>query len=312
MKTWGQYLTRWSMLVGFGIISIGLIQFAGSAIIIGDRLARVHPFLELAFYTLALALIFVFLIRPVVTIFLKPTASLGILESETIPIKESEVRKVAGVLLKHGALDETPRAALTAALNTGRELRQSIAAIIVQKKKAADDLIVGYAGKAFIGVAASQSGRLDAIWLIGTNLHLISDLVRLFCFRSSFSQLVKLYIVVAYGALFAEQLEDGIFEDGDLLSSVGLKSTLTAAGAELLVPSFLQGVSGGLITLKIGFLAKEYILTGGDFNLAEARKGASSQARRHLPQLTVDAVKRLTPFGALARKFRALFSQPAK
>lgn len=130
-------------------------------------------------------------------------------------------------------------------------------------KKTANKIIRDSSFKVGITTALSQSQTLDTMFIVVYELNLIKQLVFLYGFRPSDSQLMKIYFAVirnaliAYGAQSAaESMTAGIVQKiGGIVNSIPLLGTAIST----VIGSTAQGVINASLTVVIGFQTKKYL-----------------------------------------------------
>lgn len=128
-------------------------------------------------------------------------------------------------------------------------------------KKTARDYIFRYALKSAAYSAISQSSRTDAALVAVVNLQLIKDIVFLYGFRPSDTQLLKIFAAVVRNSLVSYglgslKLGNGIVKTmGDAAKGIPFLGSAISA----LVDSSVQGLTNGTLTAVIGFQTIRYL-----------------------------------------------------
>ncbi len=197
-----------------------------------------------------------------------------------------------------GMYDDAILAELASCLADGDDdgIKRALTALYSGKvKKTAKDYIFRYALKSAAFSALSQSSRTDAALVAVVNLQLIKDIVFLYGFRPSETQLVKIFAAVVRNSLVSYglgslKIGNGIVKTmGDAAKGIPFLGSAISA----LVDSSVQGLTNGTLTAVIGFqtiryLNKEYklqnILDGvevgeSEEELAEECKKIESELR---------------------------------
>ena len=170
--------------------------------------------------------------------------------------------------------------------------------------------ILGWAKTVFVTTSISQSSRIDTALMLYLNLKMIEDLVRASGFRPNKTQMIKTYgrilstAIIAYGV--SEVLEDADLEEivggvageategviPELTNSI-LENIGSWVGKALLggvLKSAGDGAVNALLTLRIGYVTRQYLLKGraavtGSRNRAATRRLARREAWRNIKGL---------------------------
>lgn len=129
--------------------------------------------------------------------------------------------------------------------------------------KKAEALITRSAALVFTSTAVSQSGRLDTVIVLSSQLRLVKDVARIYYQRPNLRELWRLYANVGTSGFVA-----GEIQDSELLAvlgapvTAGITSFIPVAGTSplvsLLVTSLLDGSANAFMTLRIGVLTRRY------------------------------------------------------
>lgn len=189
--------------------------------------------------------------------------------------------------------------------------------------KGIDRRIVEWGKTVFVTTSISQSSKLDTALVFYLNLKMMEDIIRASGFRPNRKQLLKTYgrilttAIVAYGV--SEVLEDADLEDiagtvidtsADALDSILpeiLHGTIDNIGSWLgkttlafLLKSAGDGAVNCLLTLRVGFVTKQYLRYGraaitGSRNRRETRKAARREAYKHIKDIVVSTREEVKP-----------------
>ncbi len=290
--------TRIWLLACIAALTVFGIMLTGSVLVIGERLARLSPWLERAFYIALLVLAYVLFVHPILRVVRTPSIPMERLMGAGLD--RSTARRIARGLLGGGDLSEEERASLKDAMRKGGDPVIPLTVIVTARLGQMGGVIREYATLALVSTAISQSGALDGLSALLMNVRLVNRLVDLSGFRPGYPQLVRMYANVFLAALVATSLED-FDEIGDVTG--GLLGSIP--GARLVASSLVQGLVTALLTLRVGFLTRQYIMTAGKgFIRTEARRSANREALRHLLPVAKDAALLLPGFlRNLAKKF---------
>lgn len=283
---------------GIGVIlAVAAVMLAGNILIIGQRLARVHPWAEYMFYAAVGMLAVVYLLLPVVRI----------LRAPGIPAFDEEALRTAPVerLYKLGlslaknnyyiddaALRKIHRDDLSGFFQVHSAEREVILEKIAEEMEVRlakmDTIIKEQALTVFLITGLSQNGKFDFISSMAVNFKMIGRLVATSGFRPTYSQLFRVYTQVL-GASFVTYFSEEMLDDIDFSS---ITNTVRLPG--ILVSSLLDGTVTALMTLRIGYITQLYIRTGNAaFNRRAARRYGLKRARKEIVEVARLGVKRL-------------------
>jgi uncharacterized membrane protein YcjF (UPF0283 family) len=131
-------------------------------------------------------------------------------------------------------------------------------------KAAANKMIRDHAFKVGITTALSQSERIDTLFVVTYDLGLIKDLIYLYGFRPSDTQLMKIYQTVVANALIAYGLGNatGSIATGVVkkMGKVVDKIPVLGSAISTVIDSVAQGVINSSLTVLIGFQTKKYMM----------------------------------------------------
>ena len=131
-------------------------------------------------------------------------------------------------------------------------------------KTAANKMIRDHAVKVGITTALSQNEKIDTLFVITYNLNLIKDLIYLYGFRPSDTQLMKCYQAVIADALVAYGLGNatGAIATGVVkkMGSVVDKVPVLGSMVSTVIDSVTQGLVNASLTVLIGFQTKKYLM----------------------------------------------------
>lgn len=282
------------------IISLLLIFLLGNIITIGDKLGEASVWLEWGFYALILGMVVYYLLWPLIRLWkaspfpalnmdgecdvnqLKDFArqlinNCGYISDETLRTqhKVSQRALLRGIEKDADKLKEF----ITNEINLRMDGSKELGVFGINSR------IKEWAKSVFIITAVSQNGKMDSLAVIGINLRLISDIVKASGFRPTKPQMAKLYIKVLTTSLItyitssvlAESMDFDPTDVGDELPDFASDSMdvdgldignslvtklrkLPLAG--VLLDSAIEGTVNALMTLRIGYVTKAYLMQG--------------------------------------------------
>lgn len=273
------------LLAGAGAL-VGLAVM-GSLLNVGAALSRVHGSLEVIYWILLAGLIGWLVVRPILQVVGHRLDSLKDFNEDETPPARIRQERLARRLLRGGGCSPAQVRELEYRLTFQKDLLPTLRLLIEERSQAVDRLVFQRSRQAFLAVTISQNGPLDVLMLLMLNLALIRDVVHTMGVRPSLPDLARLYLGVMVGALVIDQVD-----------RLALEEALPAFGA-FFAKSLVQGVGAAFVTLRVGYLAKGYLLAGGRGAIREEKPRARREARRRLRQVLVSSIQDLP--GSIAR-----------
>lgn len=302
------------VLIGIGaLLFLSLIALA-NVLDIGERLSRLHPALEIAFYALVLCAIYGLLIRPVLSVIRMSSHPLQRVIVSDHSITQKEYKAMARRFLQTGGLSEETVKRLEESVRSGIGLEQDVKSALAEKRTRSSQIVKDHARLAFLSTAVIQNGSLDALMLAYANLKLVRALVIHFGFRPSFPALLTMYGQILAAALIAERVEDMQLQDvfPPLSASVGGGVMSAIPGMHLIVHALLQGMGSAFLTLRTGYLTEEYILRGAQaFDRRRERQSANRRAAKELLGVVLATAAQLPASMRTLLKAANFFREPA-
>ena len=185
-------------------------------------------------------------------------------------------------------------------LDTGQPIdRRQVEDAIRVLDEDADALIKQMATTVFLTTAVSQSGRLDALLVLGAQSRMVWRIAHLYYQRPSLRELTHLYANVSVTSLLAGELDD--LELHQMIQPV-VAGTVGAVGGAIpgfqvfttiLVNSLLSGSANAFLTLRIGMIAKEYCGSLVAEPRTRVRRAATTEAARLLSGIVKESGARV-------------------
>lgn len=284
------------------VVSLFLVFLLGNIITIGDKLGEASSFFEWAFYALILGMVAYYLLWPVIKLWKAPAFPTLNIDGVCNPSQLKKFSRqlinncdyIADDVLRtqHQA---SQRAVLRGIETDVCKLKEFISNEINLRIEGSKELnvlginsrIKEWAKTVFVVTAVSQNGKMDSLAVIGINLRLISDIVKASGFRPTKPQMIKLYIKVLTTSLItyitSSVLTDAMdFDPTDVVNEVpdvatdsvdvdglDIGNSLVAKLRKLplagvLLESAIEGTVNALMTLRIGYVTKAYLMQGPD------------------------------------------------
>lgn len=292
--------------VGIGVILLMLLIIVASIINLGERLALIHRYVAYGFYGLSFILVWFLIINPIRIIMFSPAFNI-----ETVLDKPSKKRyltykKVAKNLMKNDDISQREKEDLKKAIKDPEELLISLQHLYnTTIKKKVNKVIFKHTKTVIITTAVSQNGRLDFFATLTVNIRMIKEIVVTCGFRPSFKNLAKLVVRVMSTALIAEGLEN--IEFTELLPSSTQGFFKSIPFARIITDSIAQGISNGILTLRVGIVTRKYLFADSkELTKETIRKGAFVETMKTIPAIIKDSFK------SFPERFKNIFKRSPK
>jgi len=259
------------------LFTIMFLMVVSSIITIGDKISSVSKLAAYLFYLVFVAFLIVFVAIPTYKTLKSPT--MPNFDSDDSDMQKAE--KAVRTVLRSCDLDEKERADMEVELNTlgGKDVLQKF---WNNRAGKIDKIIRQSAVSVFTMSAISQKGSIDMLICIIVNFSMINKLVKITGFRPTYLQLARIYFRVL-GASFVALTIDELLKEIDLSGIVGG----LGLGA-LAIKSFTDGAINAYLTVRIGYVTKEYIRLGEDFEASAARAKARKSAGMSIKPMIMD------------------------
>lgn len=250
-----------------GLALLALVGLLGSALVLYREAAAVHPALGWLVAGV-LGVGFVLLVIVPVSNVVRLPGTLVRPGTPEGPAWERFVRGYARRLARNSALrDSYPD---FARLHEAHRQKAPLAALEAEVTSALDFLdrrarviTTRHAAAVFAATAVSQSGRLDTMIVISSQLRMVREIASVYYQRPRLRELWELYFNVGATAFVAGELQDS-----EVLSVLGAPLTAGLGGfvslpgsdplVSLLVSSLVDGSANAFLTLRIGALARRH------------------------------------------------------
>lgn len=277
-------------MIGIGVGIVILLMVISSVISVGERLRRIHPYVEYGFYGLSVVLFYVLIVNPVRIILFSPTFSLVTVLEETDNKQFRVYQKVAKTLSSGDLLTDEDKTQIRSNLDKKEDLLIAMNKIFDSTiKKQINKIIFKNAKTVMISTAISQNGRLDMMTVLTVNIKMIKEIVVTCGFRPSYAKLGKLSLNVLTTSLVAESLEG--LDINDLFPQSTANFLADVPLIKPIMSSFIQGVSNALLTMRIGFVTRKYLFSETKHpSKTEIRRFAIKESIKMLPAVIRDVV----------------------
>lgn len=270
-----------NLLLIIGVfIGVLVILLLGNVITVAEKLGEIcHTvYAEYAFYALVFILVLAFVIVPIIKVHAAPEFPALGMGDETSDLKKlnSFGRKLvsncgyiedAEQRAKH---QEALRAELKACAEDVEGLKAIIDREVVLRFDGSKEMNIQgvnskmkeWAKSVFMITAVSQNNLVDTTVVLVMNYRQIEDLVLATGFRPTRAQMFRIYVNILTTTLIS-------YCTSEVLSDLAGETTLTGAMANLKIPgviteSAIQGAVNALLTLRIGYVTKTFLMEGPD------------------------------------------------
>jgi len=277
-------------LIGIGAMFLICLIIISSIISLGERLGRIHSFIEYGFYILSFLIIYFLFLRPILIVLRSPSFSV-----KTVLEKDSKknyglYKKITKNIVKSNVLKEKENNYLMDSMNDYNNLKQALNLVFNSSlKREINKCIIKNAKTVMISTALCPNGRLDLLTVLTVNLKMIKEIVQMCGFRPNYKNLSKLSINILITALIAEGMENVKIDDflpNNLSNSLGEVPLLKP-----LLSSVTQGVTNALLTVRIGIVCRKYLFKEGEeITRDKIRKQALKEAVKLLPFVVKDTI----------------------
>ncbi len=251
--------TFWIM-IGIGVTILMLLMVLSSVLAVGDRLRKIHVYLEYGFYVLSALLVYILILNPIRIILFAPTFSVAAVIDGGAKPKRKLYRKVTKNIIKRGDIEDKDKELLKEGLKSKDTMKEALDKYFNKSLKSEiNRIIIRNAKSVMVSTAISQNGRLDFISVIVVNLKMIKEIVQKSGFRPSYPKLGKLAVNVFSTAMIAEGLEGLDFRDVFPASTTNILSDIPLIRP--IMSSIIQGISNALLTIRIGIVTRKYLFS---------------------------------------------------
>lgn len=270
-------------LIAIGLLTIFILMLTSSVLNVGDRLAKIHPYVEYGFYGLTILIVYFLILRPIHIVLFSPSFSVETTLNKNKKLNYPVYKKVAKRLLEQEAFPEEEKQKIKDTMGKPELLQESLHhAFNHHVKKDLNRIIRKHAKTVMVSTAISQNGRLDFITVFVVNINMIKELVTNCGFRPSMKNLSKLTVNVFTTALIAEGLEN--ININDILPQSTMNALADIPLIRPILSSVMQGISNALLTLRIGIVTRKYLFSDAkEITKATIRRGALLEAAQMLP-----------------------------
>ena len=278
------------LVVGVTLALVAILVL-GSLVTIADKVGEFAGTAgELTFYGVIAVLLIIFIIVPIIKVWAAPEmpalSTEDAQDPEALAKLGQKLSSNCGYLTDR-RLCEEHKASLARELKSADgdadALRTLINEEIALRVKGSNDLCVAgidkkireWARTVFMVTAISQNSKFDSLSVIALNYKMMEDIILSSGFRPSRPQMFRIYTRVLGTSLISMVASDAIDELGSDLSAGSAAGDIVTSGngkfldslhrlkiPEFILGSAVDGALNALLTLRIGYVTKSYILNG--------------------------------------------------
>ena len=281
------------LIVGV-FIGVLVILLMGNVITVAEKLGEIcHTiYAEYAFYALIFILVLIFVIVPIIKVHTAPEFPVMGIGDET-----SDIRKLRAfgkrLASSCGYIDneevraghqQTLKAEFEACGNDLEALKVVIDREVTLRFDGNKDMGVQginsrmkeWAKSVFMITAVSQNNLVDSAVLMVMNYRQVEDLVLATGFRPSRAQMFRIYANILTTTLVS-------YCTSEVLSDLAGETTLAGALSNMKIPgviteSAIQGAVNALLTLRVGYVTRTFLMEGPDALAGRKRREVSIKA----------------------------------
>ena len=284
-----------NLLLIIGVfIGVLVILLMGNVITVAEKLGEIcHTvYAEYAFYALIFILVLIFVIVPIIKVHAAPEFPAMGIGDETSDIKRlrafgKRLASSCGFIENEevrAGHQQALKAELEACGNDFEALKAVIDREVSLRFNGSKEMEISgvnarmkeWAKSVFMITAVSQNNLVDTTVVLVMNYRQIEDLVLATGFRPSRAQMFRIYANILTTTLVS-------YCTSEVLSDLAGETTLAGALSNLKIPgviteSAIQGAVNALLTLRIGYVTRTFLMEGPDALAGRKRREVSIKA----------------------------------
>lgn len=284
-----------NLLLIIGVfIGVLVILLMGNVITVAEKLGEIcHTvYAEYAFYALIFILVLIFVIVPIIKVHAAPEFPAMGIGDETSDIKRlrafgKRLASSCGFIENEevrAGHQQALKAELEACGNDLEALKAVIDREVSLRFNGSKEMEISgvnarmkeWAKSVFMITAVSQNNLVDTTVVLVMNYRQIEDLVLATGFRPSRAQMFRIYANILTTTLVS-------YCTSEVLSDLAGETTLAGALSNLKIPgviteSAIQGAVNALLTLRIGYVTRTFLMEGPDALAGRKRREVSIKA----------------------------------
>lgn len=284
-----------NLLLIIGVfIGVLVILLMGNVITVAEKLGEIchTPYAEYVFYALVLVLAFIFVLVPIIKVHTAPEFPALGKGDDTDDLKklQSFAKRLAsncGYIeddSRRSAHQADLRAEIVSCADNVGSLKAMIDREVQLRFDGNEEMGISginskmkeWAKSVFIITSVSQNNLVDTTVVLVMNYRQVEDLVLATGFRPTRAQMFRIYANILTTTLVS-------YCTSEVISDLAGEVTLTGALSNLKIPgivteSAVQGAVNSLLTLRIGYVTKTFLMEGPDALAGRKRREVSIKA----------------------------------
>ena len=272
-----------------------LIILAGNIISVGEKLGKVHIYLEIGFYVLTFGLLLWLISMPFFWMARKPHYDYSLIMKDGQKASKEDLVQIREKLLSSLDLNSEGRKSLENC--SDEELEEKERLVLGEIGAEVEEYITNTALVVFLTVAISSNGLLDGLTVLYYNMRMIGKIISSYGIRPSAAMIFTLARNVFLTAFVVNRIEELDIEE---YIEEALESFGDVAASKLvskLADSLIQGIMSAFVTLKVGYASKQLILYGESENRSEFKRRIRRKARGALAMQVLPKSLKAVPSG---------------
>lgn len=271
-------------LFGVGLLFLAIIIFISQVLMLQQRINLIHPWVGWLF-VLAVSAVAAYTIGYPVYMYIKLPRAMALPPEEDEVARKMYQQQLVQHLNRNKILEEKGLLPIPADADEALLLDK-----LGELNKETEILTKRTASQVFLTTAVSQNGSLDGLFVMVSATKMVWQIASIYHQRPNPKDFIKLYINVAATVLLAREIEDLDVLDEQMEpmittlfgSMLGSFVPGVNAAVNILVNSAIQGTANAFLTLRVGFIAQQYMGSLVRVERRRIKRSASLQAARLL------------------------------
>ncbi len=271
-------------LFGAGLLFLAVIIFISQVLMLQQRINLIHPWVGWLF-VLAVSAVAVYTIGYPVYMYIKLPRAMALPPEEDEVARKMYQQQLVQHLNRNKILEEKGLLPIPADADEALLLDK-----LGELNKETESLTKRTASQVFLTTAVSQNGSLDGLFVMVSATKMVWQIAAIYHQRPNPKDFIRLYINVAATVLLAREIEDldVLYEQMEPMITTLFGSMLGSfvpgvnAAVNILVNSAIQGTANAFLTLRVGFIAQQYMGSLVRVERRRIKRSASLQAAKLL------------------------------
>ena len=271
-------------LFGVGLLFLAVIIFISQVLMLQQRINLIHPLAGWLF-VLTVLVVAGYTIGYPVFMYIKLPRAMALPPEGDEEARKKYQQQLIQHLNKNKILEEKGLLPIPADADEVILLDR-----LVELNKETERLTKRTASQVFLTTAVSQNGSLDGLFVLVSATKMVWQIASIYHQRPNPKDFILLYINVAATVLLAREIEDLDVLDEQMEpmittlfgSMLGSFVPGVNAAVNILVNSAIQGTANAFLTLRVGFIAQQYMGSLVRVERRRIKRSASLQAARLL------------------------------